>query len=227
MKKKILFLLFTLTFLFVSCTTVYIPTEVNVPMFRDEHKGTVGLSYSMGGAGMQAGYAFTKQLALIGDVSFLNQKTNDREDFLRYGELGIGYYKTLDRSKLVSFEVFAGTGFASARSKDVQYNITETGSYYKIFFQPDLGLSFGWIDMIFACKMSLIKFTSYSYARKQDPLIEGEPSGMGFEPVLTLRFGTPAFKIKYQLGISSVGIINGPAFGREVIVTSFGAVFLF
>jgi hypothetical protein len=227
MKKKILFLLFTLTFLFVSCTTVYLPTEVNTPMFRDEHRVTAGLSIGAYGVSLQTGYSLTKHFAVIADGSYLNQKSVDNEDFLRFGELGIGYYKILDKSKLVSFEIYGGAGFAYARSKDVRYDYLEEGNYNKIFLQPDFALFFGGIDMIFACKMSVIKFTSYSYSQHNENLITGEPSALELEPAFTLRFGSPNFKIRIQIGTSAIGNLDGPVFGRRRLYSALGAVFQF
>jgi hypothetical protein len=225
--KKILFFLFTFSFLFSSCTTVYIPTEVNTPVFRDEHRVTAGLSFGISGIGLQSGYSLTKQFAVIADGSYLDQKGNDNEDFLKYGEIGLGYYRTIDRSKLVSFEVFTGLGFASARSKDVKFDYTETGNYYKLFLQPDVAFSLGWMDFIFACKVSVIKFTSYSYMHQKDIITEGLPSAIEIQPAFTFRLGSPVFKIRYQLGTSSISRINGPVFGSEKLFSAFGVVFQF
>lgn len=227
MKKNILLLLFALTFLFSSCTTVYIPTEVNTPMFRDEHKISAGLSFSVCGPSLQTGYSLTKHIAVIIDGAYANQKSSDHEDFLRFGEFGLGYFTILDKSKLVSFEVFTGIGFAYARSKDVRYDYLEEGNYNKIFLQPDFALSMGGIDMIFACKMSIIKFTSYSYSQHMVNIIEGEPSALEFEPAFTLRFGSPNFKIRLQLGSSAIGILDKPSFGRQKLYTALGVVFQF
>ena len=227
MKTKTYLLLFLITIFLSSCTTVYIPPEVNTPIFKDEHTFSAGLSYSLCGTNVNAGYSFTKHIAAITSASFLNTKNSDNEDFQNYGEFGIGYFysKKFEREQGFSFEIFGGYGFANARSKDVKFNVTEEGHYYRIFVQPDFAYSFGWIDLDAAIKFSSMKFTSYQLSGRLNAT--GSPSAFGWEPVFTIRIGSPLFKVKYQLGISNIIESNNPFFGKEAMISSIGAVVQF
>jgi len=227
MKTKTYLLLFLITLFLSSCTTVYIPPEVNTPIFKDEHTFSGGLSYSLCGTNVNAGYSFTKHIAAITSASFLNTKNSDNEDFQKYGEVGIGYYSCnkYERETGVSYEIFGGFGLANARSKDVKFNLTEEGRYYRIFIQPDFTFSFGWIDLDAAIKFSSIKFTSYQLSGRLNAT--GSPSAFGWEPVFTMRIGSPYFKIKYQLGISEMFESSSPDFGKQMLINSIGAVVQF
>ena len=78
-------LLFTL--ILSSCTTVYIPTEINAPAFSESSQFKGGISIGNSGTNLQAGYSFYKKFAAIGDISYLDRNGSEPR-FQR--QLGIG-----------------------------------------------------------------------------------------------------------------------------------------
>jgi hypothetical protein len=205
-----------------SCTTVYIPTEVNTPVFRQEHQFTAGVSVSEAGMGLETGFAITKSIGVMAEGSYLNNNSGDVHNFMRYGEFGLGYFNKFKRES--SIEIFSGIGFAYARSTDTKFNYAESGYYNKIFLQPDICYSIGEMDFIIALKMSLIKFTKYSYSHDQTAETNVEPSAFEFQPAFTLRFGAPFFKIRMQIGASNVSVTEGPDFERMIFGGALGIV---
>ena len=226
MKPVIILAFFCIGLVFSSCTTVYTPTEVNAPLHKDKNEFTAGASYSTAGASLQLAYSVTKNIAVFGSGSWMSIKDNNSRDYQRYGEFGAGYFKSFDRSKSSRFEVFFGTGFGEATSYENDFDAEEKGNYYKLFLQPDISYSIGWIDLALAMRIVYLKYTSYSY----NPETENNyylPSAFGIEPVVMIRVGPPNFKIKYQTGFSALTENKNKPFGRSGIIVSFGAMFIF
>ncbi len=226
MKPVIFSIIFSFVLVLSSCTTVYTPTEVNAPLLIDKNEFVAGASYTTAGAGLQLAYSLTKNIAFIGSGSWMSAKENNGRDYQRYGELGAGYFKSFDKSKSSRFEVFFGTGFGEATSYDNDFNAQEKGNYYKLFLQPDISYSIGWIDLALAMRIVYLKYTSYSFTQNTEG-IPYLPSAFGIEPVVMIRVGPPNFKIKYQTGFSALTENKDKPFGRSGIIVSFGAMFIF
>ena len=209
-----------------SCTTVYTPTEVNVPMFKEINEFAAGATYGTSGAGLQLGYSITNNIAIIGSGSWMNVRDDNGRDYQRYGELGAGYFRSLGKKNSSGVEIYLGTGFGESSSYDNDFNAEEKGKYYKIFLQPDVSYSIGWIDISIAMRIVFLKYTSYSYlpTTENSPYL---PSAFGFEPAFTFRLGPPNFKFKYQAGFSALTENEDKPFGRSGAIASLGLMLLF
>ncbi len=226
MKPAIISIIFLLGLFFSSCTTVYTPTEVNAPLLKNKGEFAAGASYGTAGAGLQLAYSITKDIAIIGSGSWMSIKDNNGRDYQRYGEFGAGYFKAFDKSKSSGAEIFFGLGFGEATSYDNDVNAQEKGNYYKLFLQPDISYSIGWIDLALAMRIVYLKYTSYSYniQTENSPYL---PSAFGIEPVIMLRLGPPNFKVKYQTGFSALTENKDKPFGRSGFIAAIGAMFIF
>src|SRR4030095_5082400 len=226
MKKHIIVTLFVLSgIIFNSCTTVYVPSEVNTPVFKGKNEFRAGVSYGNSGLNVQTAYSFTDHLGLIASGSYINSKNSNGSLYQKYGEFGIGYFKMLKKNN-INFEVFTGIGFGNAHSTDHSFSeLSESGKYYKIFLQPDMTLMAGGIDIAFAIRFHYLGYTSYS----NPSLITSNtmPASVGMEPSVSFIIGDFPFKFKYQLGLSAQGSVSSRYFGYTPFFTHVGFVIAF
>lgn len=215
-----------LSVILYSCTTAYIPTELNTPAFHEQNQVKANLSYGSSGTNLQLGYSFYKNLGVTGDVSYL--KTD--EVFQRNWGLGLGYFRPLHKDKSVYGELFAGIHISETNTKLKNTDFTtgnefERGKYYKIYLQPDISFPFGKnLDLIFAARLCYFHFTKYEIYTEENAQL---PRALGMEPAFTIRLGTENVQLKYQLGLSLVGILSGSDFNYDKVFTHIGLGFSF
>jgi hypothetical protein len=195
-------------------------------MFKEKYEFRAGLSYGNSGVNLQTGFSFTKHFGVIASGSYVNVKSSSSSLYQRYGELGFGYFQSLEKTGAVNFEVFSGLGFGEAHSTDDYFtSLSERGKYYKVFIQPDVAFTLGWINLALAVRINYLRFTGYSNLTEHSSA--GIPASIGIEPAATLLMGDTPFKLKYQLGLSAQGMMSSRYFGYQPLFMSIGFVISF
>src|SRR4030095_10016249 len=234
MKTKILVILFSFSLIFSSCTTVYVPSEANTPVFKDKYDFRAGLSYGNSGLNLQTAFSFTDHLGIIASGSYVNVHSSQSSLYQKYGEVGFGYFRPPDKKGDLHFEIFSGLGFGEARSTEHGFSIvdgsssaelSESGKYYKIFLQPEMAMLYGWVDVAFALRLNYLRFTGYSDI--SHPGSKSIPASFGMEPSVSFIMGDTPFKMKFQIGLSEQGTVSGNDFGYTPFFTHVGFVIAF
>ena len=205
-----------------SCSPAYVPTSVEVPIFKE--KGEVKASVQTGTCGIidpHFSVAITDNVALMFNGSYGNS-SSDSSDSYHYhltGEFGLGYYENFGNAGF--YQVFAGYGLSQVKSRSdfwlIDDNTNEpTNAYmHKLFFQPSIGFTYPYIDFAFTPRMTFIHMDVYN--RTYDDLF--------FEPVLTLTLGSPNFKLTGQGGLSiPMQVID---YDYRVFIINIGCSFIF
>lgn len=224
LRFKLLLIASTLLALIISsCTTAYIPTELNNPAFHEENQFRGGLSYGASGANLQLGYSLYKNLGITADVSYL-KTFGSTPEFQRNWGLALGYFTPLHKDKSVYMEVFTGFHISETRSayKDNEFTAGpghENSQYYKLYIQPDISFPFGFIELIFVMRINYMNFTKYEIHTHPNPEL---PRAFGVEPAVTLRMGSEYVQLKYQLGASLTSILSGSTFNYDKIFMHIG-----
>ncbi len=210
-------IIFTITILFVlifsSCTTVYVPTEINVPAFNEPNQFKGGISVGSSGTNVGVGYSFYKNFGFISDYSYLH-RTGNNPVFQRQWGVGLGYYARIQRMDSVFYEIFGGYSQATTNSafKEQDFSIGtgyENADYYRFFLQQDISFQQVFIDFIVAIRFSYFNFTRYDTHEAVNPEL---PKAIGMEPAFKIRMGGEYLKIKFQMGFAVIAPIKGRDF---------------
>ncbi|HEY3249993.1 MAG TPA: hypothetical protein VGK25_02635 [Ignavibacteria bacterium] len=228
MKNILFFTLALFALILSSCTTAYIPTEVNAPAFSEPNQFKSGISYGSSGTNLELGYSFYKNFAAIGDISYLRVRGTSPRLQRQWG-FGLGYFKRIHNNDSVYMEVFAGFSSASTFSSYEDDEFTngpgfENADYYRIYIQPDISFHYEFVDLIFAIRINYFNFTRYEYYLVANP---GLPRAIGIEPVFKVRLGSEYVKLKYQIGLSLTETLTKYEFNYEKAFTNFGLEFSF
>ncbi len=214
MKKILIFIPITgILFLLSSCTTVYIPNEINAPGFCRPNQIKAGISVANSGTNLQAGYSFSKKIAAIGDISYLDKKGNEPR-FQRQWGLGLGYFTRIGKEDSMYYEIFGGYSMATTNSSYEDSELTngpgyENADYYRFFVTNNISVLQEFFDIIISVRLSYYNFTRYESHEIINP---EKPVGLGIEPALKIRMGSEYFKIKFQVGYNLINNIKGPVF---------------
>ncbi len=208
-------LLFTL--ILSSCTTVYIPTEINAPAFSESGQFKGGISIGNSGTNLQAGYSFYKKFAAIGDISYLDRNGSEPR-FQRQWGLGLGYFTRIHQSDSMFYEVFGGYSSARTNSAYEDQPLTygpgyENADYHRFFITQNVSFLREFIDFIVSVRLSYFSFTRYeTHNIIKDPEM---PKAIGIEPAMKVRLGGEFVKIKFQLGYNLINSLKGPDFNYD------------
>jgi hypothetical protein len=228
--RPILFITLILTtiilssFILSSCTTAYIPTELNTPAFHEENQFRGGLSYGASGTNLHLGYSFLKHFGVTSDISYLRRFGNNPE-FQRNWGFALGYFTPLEMDKAY-MEVFGGFHIGETRSAfngdnfnpDPGYGY-ENAKYYKLYVQPDISFPLGFVELIFAVRINYMNFTMYERYNTVNP---EPPRAFGMEPAFTIRMGSEYIRLKCQIGTSLTGHLSGSSFNYNKIFMHVG-----
>lgn len=215
-----------------SCASVYLPNTHNTPMFREsgEFQGSV---YAAAGVDVQAAYAVTDHIALMGNYSFLSSKQTDEElqnpDYTRKNSFWEGGLGVFEATKNTRYELYAGYGMGTGTSASQYYffysdfgqqKIVATGNYSRIFIQPAIGTNHKNFNLTFAPRFTVVKFsdfTSSGITREPD-----EKPQLFAEPALSSKFTIVGnLEGVLQLGIT-LGFPNDVYFEYESFQASAG-----
>lgn len=208
------------SFLFVAllmtaCSPIYMPNTRNVPLFRGagEVQGSV---YVANGVDVQGAFAFSNNLAVIGNYSLLNQKQTDYTRKNKYGELGLGYFKNNRSSR---WELFVGYGVGEGTSKANYYfyasdfgikDIIATGKFNRIFIQPTIATNNKKFNLAFTPRFSLVDFTEFTSSGPPSSTLGAvtkkpdEKAYLFIEPAATVKFPLAGNLVGvFQLGVNT------------------------
>ncbi len=210
---KIKLLTFGFLILISSCSIVYYPNRLNVPLLSSEKEFVANGSAGSNGVDVQAAYAVNEFFAVqLSGNTYYNSNESQRS-IHQYGDFGFGYYLKTD--KLFKFEIFAGVG--GGRGDDKKYDNTNIyeyaqGYYYKIFVQPNIGLSNDFFDFAFSTRFSNVNFYNYSSTYTGIPIngvyqreLENGPflfNTIYIEPAVTAGLGYKFVKATAQIGFA-------------------------
>lgn len=199
-----------------SCTTVYIPNEINAPAFNEPNQFKGGISIGNSGTNLQLGYSFYKNFAAIGDISYLDRKSSEPR-FQRTWSLGLGYFTRIKQSDSMFYEVFGGYSNGRTNSAYEDQFLTngpgyENADYNRFYVTQNISVQQEFIDFIISVRFSYFSFTRYESHEFLNPVM---PQAIGIEPALKIRIGGEFLKLKFQLGYNLINSIKGPDFNYD------------
>lgn len=195
--------------LLYSCTTFYVPTAQNAPLFSKQGEvvasGTVGIS----GANVQAAAAVTDHVAVIVDGMYADNSNENREEFRKHKalEFGVGYF----HKRNFHFDAFAGMGWGKGESIHQTLGILTdayekefSGAYKKYFLQTSFGMSRKHVEGALSTRLTAIRYSTLHYAEDGEPIWVTKKPRVFFEPVFTFRVfpGGRKFFFVGQAGLS-------------------------
>ena len=196
----------TLTFLLQSCAMLYMPNMANVPLHKD--KGDLMISANTGftGYNFQGSYAINEMFFANLNAAYANMR-RDSSDFNRssLGEFGFGYFKVLDKKRVVVFESSAGYGLASVNDKGLQGNFYGhlSSNYHKIYLQPSIGATTDYFDAALTTRLTALQYFNYKDFVNPTESKDYYPGVCAYiEPIATLRTGYKYVKLQIQVGFS-------------------------
>lgn len=199
-----------------SCTTVYIPNEINAPAFNEPNQFKGGISIGNSGTNLQLGYSFYKHFAAIGDISYLDRKSSEPR-FQRTWSLGLGYFTRIKQADSMFYEVFGGYSNGRTNSSYEDQFLTngpgyENADYNRFYVTQNISVQQEFIDFIISVRFSYFSFTRYESHEIINPVM---PQAIGIEPALKIRIGGEFLKLKFQLGYNLINSIKGPDFNYD------------
>jgi len=175
--------------LLASCTPVYIPNAVNVPLLGGKGEANIQASLGTSMADIQAAVAVTDHFALMANGSFGSEEDGDH----LFLEGGAGYFKNM--GKAGRYEMFAGYGWGRTESTiEGSLGGYAKGNYNRFFIQPSIGAATENFDGAFSLRLAYVDFFNTESFAGTDTLF--------IEPVLTGKVGFKFVKLVLQVGIS-------------------------
>lgn len=206
MKSIVIALFLGVILLLSSCSPLYVPNSVNIPLLKNEGDLNFGANAGENGFDLQASMAVTDQVALM--CNFSLQNSNDKNHKHHFFEGGAGYYH--HTSKILIFESYAGAGYGKAEAREPlgtfenpSPNI-ETANYFKTFLQFNLGLTMDYFDAGIStrfCYLNFHNFETFVYrAIPYGPDLGKTRTAALVESVLFIRVGGKNIKFNSQIG---------------------------
>jgi hypothetical protein len=185
---------------------LYMPNMANVPLHNE--KGDLMISANTGftGYNFQGSYAINEMFFANLNAAYTNMH-RDSINFNRssLGELGFGYYKILDKNRVVVFESSAGYGLASVSDKGLQGNFYGhlSSNYHKFYLQPSIGATTDYFDGALTARLTALKYFNYQDFLNPSESKDYYPGVCAYlEPIATLRAGYKYLKLQIQVGFS-------------------------
>lgn len=147
---KLLIIIIISVFIFWGCTTIYIPSTLNVPLHTQKGQTIINTGASTNSFIFNGSHSITDEYAIAGsvNVSYGNMfEFTDIADLFYAGELSLGLsgsynhwnsevafgkYKRLSSRNIL--ELYGGLGYGNAKSSENNKN-----QYGNIFFQTNIG----------------------------------------------------------------------------------------
>lgn len=178
-----------------SCTSIYLPTSRNTPLFTG--RGEFQTNVSVGnGTNLQAAYAFTDHVAIMMNGLYANSRTGYNYAYRRNysGEAGLGYFS----NGKYNFETFAGYGIGKGEGQDSTlaflFNLSieerASGAYKKIFLQPTIGRNIKNFQLALTTRFSFLDFSEIELSYNGEPQPTKEQELIFLEPSFTARYFT-------------------------------------
>lgn len=205
-----------------ACAPVYHPTTVHTPMLREAGAVQVGGFATTSGLDAHGAVAVTDRWSMIGGyaqghaeqsrcrtatATACTDVPEDRREH-RFGEVGVGYQRTLHPASGFHGVVHAGYGRGWAETithheRTGEHERRAEGDYQRVFVQPGVFFDRGPLQVAHASRLSHVRFSTFKTS---------EPSGADgshvfWEPALTVRAGPDPIVFSVQ---SSLAVPLGP-----------------
>ncbi|MDR0811156.1 MAG: hypothetical protein LBN23_02620 [Paludibacter sp.] len=238
MKRKIIVivLLSVVIQVFSSCSSMYIASVKNIPLFDKKNEGQIEAGISTNSIYATGSYAVTDEYALAVNGSLSYGNFSDRYDIFtkknapypsgfftiappkgdfnhKYIEASFGKYNLLFPQKISSrmkLEVFAGCGYGIV---DDILEYVGTGlwniNYYTPFVQCNFGTRYRYLDAGVAMRTAY-SFFDYTYTNNEYPN-ENEHykfNTIHLEPLFRVGLGRGKLKLNFRLGFNFRWILD-------------------
>lgn len=191
-----------------SCSTLYRPNTVNVPLFKEKNEFLVNAGASSNGANLQAAYAVTEHFAVMANGSFYNANITTPTGISRiennFGEIGLGYFSNLGQD--IIGEIYSGFGMGKAYNQNnfwIELNSFNRVDFNKIFIQPSIGFVSNIFELAASIRWSYVDYYNF---KSDAPINYGNlpnrSANMFIEPALTARAGYKSVKVFAQTGFA-------------------------
>ena len=196
----------SIVLVFASCSPLYRPNTVNVPLFKEKNELSINAGASSNGADIQAAYSFTDHFAVMANGSFFNANTAEPTGVYRkennFGELGVGYFTHIGED--IIGEIYSGFGMGKAYNQSnywIELNSFNRVDYNKIFVQPSIGFVSNIFELAASIRWSYVDYYNF---KSDSPISYGNlpnrSANMFIEPALTARAGYKSVKVFGQVG---------------------------
>ena len=216
--KAVHFFLLLIIIILTGCSSAYIPSPKNIPLFENKGEGQIEVGASTNSLYLTGSYAFSEKFAMItnGSISYpaiagqsirhYNELTIFTDGDVPHSsfEVGIGRYNLLPSSES-RLEVFLGTGYGKSYSffsKDDRQN------YMQGFAQINTGKRFKHAEIGWSMRMA---FSGFQYqdgyykasTYPSEYIIEhGKYQTFHLEPLFVIRVGGQHVKWFARTGLN-------------------------
>ncbi|GEM_PF-966049 len=193
MKIKGLFLFFILLFFISSCSVLYVPTPVNVPMLTNRGEAQINTNLGFYGFSPQFAYAFSNHFGGYINLSAVGKPKADSSSYQYSIAPALGYFYKHGKFRM---EVFSGLEAGSLASSYSIGNNTYRGVYTfrSVFLQPTIGYASNLLDLGFTSDFVLISFDDVHSNNTYSTLL--------LEPLLTAKIGYRRVRLLIQGGLA-------------------------
>lgn len=196
----------SIVIVFTSCSPLYRPNTINVPLFKEKKELSVNAGASNNGADIQAAYSVSDHFAVMANGSFYNANTTEATGISReennFGEIGVGYYTHIGED--IIGEIYSGFGIGKAYNQNnywIELNSFNRADYNKIFVQPSIGFVSNIFELAASIRWSYVDYYNF---KSDSPINYGNlpnrSANMFIEPALTARAGYKSIKVFTQVG---------------------------
>jgi len=213
-----------LCLLLSSCaynSSLSLSSSQNVPLLTKQHDARIEVGTGTQNIGVQAAYAITNHLEVMGNLSFgQNLSPSDPHiggrDFLQGprigGEFGMGYFSKIDTS--IPFELLGGVERYYRAFMNGTFTSTDniTTNITKPFIQGDIGFNISkGVQIGLSCRFGYLLYDHYidNINSGGDTTIKIKTRTITYnsnlpiiEPSITFRCGRRDFRFMFQYGLS-------------------------
>ena len=218
-----------------GCSSGYISSSKNVPLFEKKGEAQIEAGVSTNSIFLTGNYAFSEKYALIanGSMSYYyifgppNRSCGGELSFFcldavphRSLEAGIGRYNLLPSSKR-RLEVFAGTGYGAAHS----FWNYQKANYFQGFIQVNTGKRYKQVELGWSLRTAYSGFYSQNrryrcFSGTCGYFIEHDNFQVfHLEPLFVFRTGGQRLKVSLRSGFNLAFLLSSPTSGLDTNYT--------
>jgi len=199
---------FLILIILSSCSSLYKPTSLNVPLHEEAGDIQIAGGWGASGGEVQLSGAVTDNFYVSANGQFLLKKT--KEDSLnnyKSFDLAIGYYKWLDPGEQIKLDCAIGYGPGNldyhylVQTIPMQVRFNVSSFYHRWYIQPSIGFNGGKTDFALSFRSVVIHHTNFTdHYNKDVKNVTFAPLAY-LEPVITYRKGIKNLKLMAQTGL--------------------------
>lgn len=217
------FVALSVSFIFGSCSSIYMPNVPATPMFRHQGEGYLSGHVNLkGNASGTVAVSLTDHVALLGNASTVNHGRESNTHFRQWlAEGAVGYFTEIGKSKRQVLEIYGGYGLGNSRELDQRASIRDyevVGSrkmdFDKIFLQVNYSSTTKGRLNLFGGKRVLNYGTAIRVSRVGmtdfwlDDVQADKEENLFIEPVFFTRMELlKGLQLQYTTGFN-IGVVN-------------------